>query len=275
MVPETNPLVRKQNRMAQPERGCAPGFGVTVVIPCYNYGRYLPDAVQSVQSQTLPGVDILVVNDGSDDVATQQILRDLEQSGIRICHQSNQKTSAARNAGIKAVNTSHICCLDADDCLAPDYLEKCLAKMNMDQLSICGSWQQNMGEDTALQIPDQFDLQGLLQSNRMIYAAVFLRSLWEKIGGYDEAMREGYEDWEFWIRAAAAGTKAGIVPEPLFYYRKHGRSRMDDAVQHHDAIMSYMRHKHARLYAKAGHADSTKTPGKIWPFIRTWFDRKR
>lgn len=72
---------------------------------------------------------------------------------------------------------------------------------------------------------------------------MFRKSMWEKIGGYDESMRLGYEDWEFWLRAVKNGYRVTVVSEPLFLYRKHGRSMVDGASEHQKEIINYIHNK--------------------------------
>lgn len=223
---------------------------VSVVIPCYNYGQYVEEAIDSVLSQTWQDFEIIVVDDGSDDCETLKVLDGLRNSKTRVIRQKNLKLPAARNRGIRAARGKYVCCLDADDKIAPTYLEKCLYRLEIEDLDVCGCWQQNFENDNATLVPGNFSVKALLEHNRMINAALFRRSLWRKIGGYDEKMTDGYEDWEFWIRMAAAGAKAVVISEPLFFYRKHGLSMIDTTLEKHDSIVQQIRSKHSKLFDK-------------------------
>jgi glycosyltransferase involved in cell wall biosynthesis len=223
---------------------------VSVVIPCYNQGRYVLDALESVRWQTFSRVEAIIVNDGSDDPETIEIL-----SGIReamVVNQPNLKLPSARNTGINRARGKWICCLDADDRLAPTYLEKCLFLLETDDLDLCGSLQRNFGDSTADLNPGRFTLEHLLRENCMIAGAVFRKELWKRVGGYDSKMVSGYEDWEFWIRLAKAGARAAVIEEPLFFYRKHGHSMIDDATAQHSRIASYIQRKHSDCYRNPG-----------------------
>jgi len=219
---------------------------VTVVIPCYNQGRYVLDALESVLRQTFSRVETIIVNDGSNDPETIEIL-----SGIReavVVNQPNLKLPSARNTGINRARGKWICGLDADDRIAPTYLEKCLFRLETESLDLCGSLQRNFGESTADLNPGRFTLEHLLRENCMIVGAVFRKELWKRVGGYDPKMVSGYEDWEFWIRMARAGARAAVIGEPLFFYRKHGHSMIDDATGQHSRITSYIQRKHSDCY---------------------------
>jgi len=230
---------------------------VSVVIPCYNYGRYLLEAIDSILSQTWNDLEIVVVDDGSDDQETKNIIESIDDPRIQIVKQKNLKLPAARNRGILNSKGKYICCLDADDKLEPTYIEKCLFKIETGHLDVCGCWQKNFENENRILKPPVFALETLLKSNCMINAAVYRRTLWETVGGYDEKMTDGYEDWDFWIRVAGKGATAEIIPEPLFLYRKHGRSMIDHSIEKHDKIYQYIKRKNAHLYQKLHTRDAS------------------
>ena len=226
---------------------------VSVVVPCYNYGKYLIEAVDSALAQTWRDLEVIVVDDGSDDADTIRILGELRTPRTRVIRQRNLKLPRARNAGIGAARGKYICCLDSDDRLEPTYVEKCLARIVIEGFDICGSWQRNFGTEDAVHRPANFSFMSLLESNRMINCAMFPRRLWEAVGGFDETMvdgDEGYADWEFWIRLASRGARATVIPEPLFLYRKHGPSMIDTTMEKHDAIVARIREKHSHIIPK-------------------------
>ncbi|MEM1368800.1 MAG: glycosyltransferase [Cyanobacteria bacterium P01_H01_bin.15] len=221
---------------------------VSVIIPCFNYGRFLPDAVASIQAQSFKNFETIIVNDGSTDLETLEVLAELENGPVEIIHQSNRKLPAARNTGIRAAQGRYICCLDADDCLEPTYLEKCLVLLEVLRLDVAYSWQREFGYGDMVIPTSKFCLETLLEHNCCIVPAVFRKEIWQKVNGYDEHMVIGYEDWEYWLRLARAGGKGGEVQEPLFLYRKHGPSMIDDAQAKHHELIDYIQAKHRDLY---------------------------
>jgi glycosyltransferase involved in cell wall biosynthesis len=221
---------------------------VSVIIPCFNYGQYLEEAIDSVLYQTFQDFEIIVVDDGSDDPHTIEILSNLKKPKTRILRQANQKLPAARNNGIKLAKGKYICCLDADDMLAPTYLEKCLGKMEKENLDICYTWIQEFGDSNNIWQTGDFDIETLIHQNCVEVSAVFKRSIWKKTGGYDEKMIQGYEDWNFWIAIAKAGGIGAKVDEPLFLYRKHGSSMIDAAGEIHETLYEQIKANHRKLY---------------------------
>lgn len=220
---------------------------VSIVIPCYNYGQYLLDAVESVRQQTLSNLEIIVVDDGSTDPATTSLLDKLagEPGDLRIIRQANQGLPSARNAGIRQASGCYICCLDADDVLSPTYLEKAVAVLEEHQdIDLSYSWVQLFGDEQYIWRTEPFDAVRLRDYNFIPVAAVFRRTAWVKVGGYDESMRQGYEDWDFWLKLAAEGSQGYLIKEALFGHRRHGRTMTHSARSQHDQLASLIRSRY-------------------------------
>lgn len=212
---------------------------VTVVIPCYKQAHWLPDAIVSAIDQTVP-CEIIVVNDGSPD-NTSKIARIY---GAKVIDKENGGLSSARNAGIKEVTTEWVLTLDADDKLHPQFIEKTLAKAEETGCDIVGTWQQEFGDRNGMyRFIDNPTFEMFMQSNRINCCSLYRKKMWEGVGGYDENMKSGYEDWFYWLKATKKGYKIRVVNEPLFFYRKHGRSMVDDATDKHKDIVAYMHEK--------------------------------
>ncbi|WP_220039943.1 glycosyltransferase family 2 protein [Nonomuraea aridisoli] len=196
---------------------------VSVVIPCYNYGRYLPQALDSVLGQTFSDWEIVVVDDGSTDdspAVAQDFIDRHPDRRIRLLRQANAGVSAARNAGIAAAAGRYILPLDADDVIAPTMLEKTTAVLDAEPDIAIASTDLFIFTD-AEDLPPQvlplppYTKELLLQRLIMFYCSLYRREAWEVVGGYNESMRAG-EDWDFWIGCAERGFDAYHIPEPLF-----------------------------------------------------------
>ena len=94
---------------------------ISVVIPCYNDGVFLPETIAHVRKQTFADYEIIVVNDGSTDARTLQVLEQLSEKGIKVLHKPNGRMSSARNHGVQHARGQYIAALDADDYFAPDF----------------------------------------------------------------------------------------------------------------------------------------------------------
>ncbi|KXK14864.1 MAG: glycosyl transferase family protein [Chloroflexi bacterium OLB14] len=223
---------------------------VSVIIPCYNHGEYLEEAVESILAQTWQNLEIIVVNDGSSDERTNQILKSFHKEKTRIIHlEHNAGLPAARNAGIAQARGKYICCLDADDKLQETYIEKAITLMEINAgISFVWAWTKVFGaEDRVWQAP-QFDLQKILYYNLTNPPAVFRKSAWEKSGGFDESMRDGFEDWEFWIRMSGHGFRGHRISQKLFHIRRMGYSFANRAADNKEKLFELIKKKNAKLY---------------------------
>lgn len=212
-------------------------FRASIVIPCYNYGRYLPEAVESCLAQTLAGVEIVIVDNGSEDEHTIEVAKAFEGKGnpagppIKLKRlEPNRGLPGARNAGIEIAEGEYVCCLDADDVFEPSYVEKAVAMLEADRtLGFVHSWVQVFGQQDFVWETRDFDIETALGDNLTSVSAVFRRDDWEAAGRYDTRMHGGYDDWEFWLRLAALGRRGSVIREPLLRHRKHGANMTTSA----------------------------------------------
>ncbi|HXB73623.1 MAG TPA: glycosyltransferase [Candidatus Acidoferrales bacterium] len=228
---------------------------VTIVIPCFNPTSFLFEAIASARAQSHPKIEIVIVNDGSDRPESLNILERAARLADLYREQPNLGLPAARNTGFRAARGACVIPLDADDVLELEYAATCLAALSAHPEAAFAYTAYSVFGDANYSEPcSEYNLYRLLDRNCFGYAGMIRRSVWERSGGYDETMRFGYEDWEFWLRLAAQGSFGLHLPRPLFRYRKHGPSLYDVALSHHDEIVSYIRGRHAEFYSLEGRA---------------------
>lgn len=222
----------------------------SVIIPCFNYGRYLMEAIDSARAQTIGNVEVIIVDDGSSDPATIALLDSLaHDTSLTIIRQANAGLPAARNAGLAVAGGEFICCLDADDTLDRTYLECCIAALESDHsLGFAYSHARLFGDEDGLWRTQHFDLHAARRHNNVAVVGVFRRDDASALGGYDATMTKGFEDWEFWLRLASAGRRGFCIPAPLFNHRRHGRTMTHSAFERSAEITAYIKTKHDRLY---------------------------
>lgn len=232
-----------------------PSPRVSVVIPCYNYGRFLEGAVGSVLAQDFRPLEILVVDDGSTDDTAQVTRRIIEANPgveIRLLTQPNSGDPARpRNRGIAEARGEYVICLDPDDYLAPDMISECVAALDADPgAGIAYPNQVHFGPDRNY-VPriGQHDLPALSRWNYIAVASMFRRKAWESAGGYVSGL--GYEDWDFWLSICERGWRAIHVPRILFFYRVHEGGRFEAASRHDEAMRAELRLRHPALYDAA------------------------
>jgi glycosyltransferase involved in cell wall biosynthesis len=224
---------------------------VSVVIPCFNYGRYLLDAIDSVLDSTFRDLEILVVDDGSTDPDTRELLANLDRPRTRVIFQANKRLSGARNTGFSQARGEFVLPLDADDAIHPTLIEKAYWVLkNRPEVGFVSFWLEHFGDEDWIWRPESFNFYRLLFANSVTVTSLVRREAWEKSGGYDEKMTIGYEDWDFWIRLGAAGWKGHQIPEPLFRYRKHGVSMITAAQEKHVELVAQIKRNHPEIYTQ-------------------------
>jgi|WetSurMetagenome_2_1015567.scaffolds.fasta_scaffold00110_17 glycosyltransferase involved in cell wall biosynthesis len=193
---------------------------VSVIIPCYNQGHYIHDAIESVLAQSCRDFEIIVVNDGSTDPGTVAALQGLDNPKISVIHTDNQGLASARNNGIKQARAPIILPLDADDKIAPTYMEKALRVLRDDPgVGVVYCNVRFFGEKRGTLVLPEFSLVRLLFENLIFCSAFFYRKDWEAVNGFNPNMEYGCEDRDFWMSIVSLGRKVHRLPEFLFYYR--------------------------------------------------------
>jgi GT2 family glycosyltransferase len=234
------------------ERLLAAVPSVSVIVPCYNLGQYLDEALGSVLGQTYQDFEILVVDDGSTDPHTQALLAGYAAPKTRVIRAPHRGLAAARNAGIAEASGRYLCALDADDRLRPTFLERTVHVLDRDDsLTFCSSWLRTFGDEQWDWTPRHCDLPTLLWENTVLTAALVRRAAVLDCGGYDAGMPEqGDEDWDLWLRLVAAGHRGTILPDVLFDYRRRQGS-MSTVCWYgtgHLPLLRYRVAKHRSLY---------------------------
>jgi Glycosyl transferase family 2 len=224
---------------------------VSVVVPCYDQARYLPEAVESVLAQTFRSFEIVVVDDGSpDDTAhvARRLQRAHPEARIRLVRKRNGGLSSARNAGIAFAKGELILPLDADDSIQPTFLERCVAALDAHpHFSIAYGAQQNFGADDTFHPHHAYNFAAQVLTNTIGVVSLFRRSAWEDVGGYAETL-DSYEDWDFWIGCGERGHHAMHVPSAVFNYRVRPGSMYAQAIERDQRLKAQILVRHPRIY---------------------------
>ena len=227
---------------------------VSVIIPCFNHGEFLQEAIDSVRSQTVPVREIIVVDDGSTDDATRSEIRRVRAlEGVQVLEQENAGPSVARNRGIECATGEFIVSLDADDRLKPVFVEKLLPLIAGNPgVGIVYGQAYTFGEEAGLSSLPPYRFPDVLLDPCIYSTAIFRRADWVTVGGYREEMKSGWEDFEFWLSIIELGRSVEYLPEPVFDYRKHAVSRDGDFSGSRDRVLDtfekIFRH-HRELYS--------------------------
>ena len=228
---------------------------VSVIIPCYNQGHYLKDAVNSVLSSTFRDYEIIIVNDGSTDSSAKYI-DELDYPNLIKIDQPNQGVVKARNNAILRASGPYILPLDADDKISASYIESAVNSLEQDKdLGIVYCDAEFFGDKQGKWNLPKFSMKCMLRSNMIFVSAFFRKEDWEKVNGYDEAMESGLEDWEFWISILSLGRKTYRIPAVHFYYRQQMDSRsikLHANVEQSKRLYAQVYLKHKNFYEQHG-----------------------
>jgi glycosyltransferase involved in cell wall biosynthesis len=228
---------------AKPRATFREGVRLSVVIPCYNQGEYLLDAVASVEAAAGDRHELVIVDDGSNDQVTPPILRYLEERGHRVIRQSNGGVAAARNTGIGVAHGDLILPLDADNTITPQHIALALEVLDREpSVGVVYGDACYFGDLEGPWIVGEFDVARLARGNYIDTCAVVRKALWESIGRYDAEMPiQGWEDWDFWLRVAQDGRwEFRYVPQVMFRYRVHSAS-MQARLHNPEGVRTLMR----------------------------------
>lgn len=222
---------------------------VAAVIPCYNDGATLVEAVRSLQAE--PRVsELVVVDDGSDDPHTLAVFAALEAEGVAVVHRANGGLGAARMTGVAATGGDYVFCLDADDRLLPGALAQLADALDTDD-ALALTWgdyrlfgDRSWRQETA----PSLDAWQISYQNDMPASLLIRRDVLLDTGGWE--LRGGYEDWDLLMSLAERGWRGARVPIVVYEYRQHGVRMLGDSANRHGEIYAVLRSRHVRLFAE-------------------------
>lgn len=229
---------------------------VTIVIPCFNYGRFVGDAVESALAQVDADVRVIVVDDGSDDGRTPGVCDGLASERVRVIHQANGGPGAARNRGAREATTPYLVFLDADDTLDPRFVAALGGEIERETAAeqgarISHAYCQEVLTDQAHGTwrVGAWDPVLLMITNLHPITTLIRRECFEEVGGFEESLGGHYEDWDLWLKLSFRGYRGVRVREPLFFWRRHSPDTMVmRAVQSHDRTFATIVERHRERY---------------------------
>ncbi len=194
---------------------------VTIIIPCYNYGRYVAESIESCLAQTYKKLEIIVVDDGSTD-NSNKIAQNYLDRGVKYVRQDNAGPAAARNKGIRESHGDYICFLDADDMFKLQYIEACYKQLSAaaSDVGYVYTGIEYFGDKSGKHRGREYDIDLLKQEN-YIHASALFRASVLRNHSFDASIRGGLEDWDLFLTLAENGVYGSLLNKPLLRYRKH------------------------------------------------------
>lgn len=226
---------------------------VSIIVPCYNQAQYIDECLQSVLDQTYENWECIIVNDGSpdntDEVVKKWITKD---SRFKYYSQENAGVSSARNLGVSKSIGEYILPLDGDDKISINYISSAVeAFIKDDLLKVVYCKAEKFGDEVGEWDLPSFSLKSLALDNMIFSSALFKRIDWQRVGGYDDKMLDGLEDWEFWIAILKNGGKVLRLDITGFYYRIKLVSRQKKLeLKKKERLFNYLGIKHADFFVE-------------------------
>jgi glycosyltransferase involved in cell wall biosynthesis len=221
---------------------------VAVIVPCFNDGATLAEAVRTAQTQSRID-ELIVVNDGSTDQATLEVMGALESEEVTVLHRLNGGLAQARMSGVEASDADYVLALDADDRLLPGALAALADALDRDEhLTLAWGDYELFGDHTYRQQtaatldPWQITYQNDLPSSAMIRRSALLAA-----GGWRAS--GGYEDWDLWMSLAESSAQGLRLESSVYEYRQHGVRMLTESATRHDVLFTQLRQRHPALFA--------------------------
>lgn len=253
---------------------------VTFVIPCFNHGEFVGKAVESALGQIDAQVRVVLVNDGSTDGTTPAACDRCAGDRVIVIHQENMGLPAARNRGAAHAHGDFLVFLDADDWVAPRFVTKLHAALQAEEALGTGGdvshvyCQERLVErGRGIWRVPEWDPVLMMITNLHPVTALVRRECFEAVGGFDESMRRGYEDWDLWLKFVERGWRGVRVREPLFVWRRHSEATMVmHAVKHHRELYQGIVQRHRALYDRHALELVGRMSGMMRRFDMNWLD---
>lgn len=189
---------------------------ISVIIPAYNASSYVGNAIESALAQTYPPIEVIVVDDGSKDNTYETVSR--YPAPVKAIRRANGGPAAARNLAAREAKGEWLALLDADDTWLPNKLERQIAWMTRENVGVVHCFR--VGEEGSHKVPAQVTFDDLWQRNHVANSSALVRrAAFDAVGGFDEDRALiSVEDYNLWLRMAAAGWAIVTCPEGLWRY---------------------------------------------------------
>jgi len=199
---------------------------VSVIIPVYNDGTYLPDALKSVLNQQYQDIEVVMVDDGSTDRETRKFLNEIHQPKVHVFFKEHAGVSVTRNYAIDKATGEYILPLDADDLLGEVFLKEAVVVLNEHPMVkvVCGN-EQLFGKRKGLRRLPEYSIEMLLGQNVLPTTSLFRKSDFLKTRGFNANMKESFEDWDFWLSLLESGGEVHKLEVVARHYRVRSNSR--------------------------------------------------
>ena len=227
---------------------------VTIITPFYNPGPIFNETAQSVFRQSFQQWEWIIVDDGSTDPESLELLKSIvaADTRVRVVRQENRGLPGARNTGFQEAQTEFVVQLDADDLIEPTALEKWLwFLVSYPEHAIAKGYSVGFGAQEYLWRHGFHEASMFFKENLVTVTGMIRKAVHDKVGGYDESIVGGFEDWDYWLKIADAGHWGGTIPECLDWYRRRvAHNDKWDNWNSEDRFRAQLKQRYPELHAR-------------------------
>lgn len=229
-------------------------ISVSIITPCFNNHNTIIETIASVQKQSYPHIEHIIIDDGSTPEISTVIQAYIDSGKVKYLRQTNQGVACARNFAVQHTTGEILVFLDADDLIAETYIEKVVQAFHVNpKCSMVACYVTEFGRSTNKTKIKPFQLENFYYHNSLFPSIISIKKQYfSQVNGYNTELKV-CEDWDLYLRVAEINAKVHIIPEYLFFYRKHndGSSLTDlmskDKLTVHKAYLNLYK-SHQRYY---------------------------
>ncbi|MDP3436519.1 MAG: glycosyltransferase family A protein [Bacteroidales bacterium] len=225
---------------------------ISIIVPCFNDGKYINECINSIHLQNYENYEIIIVNDGSTDKKTNEIIDAISHNKIKVIQTQNQGPAKARNLAIKNSCGKYILPLDADDKAGKVFIREAIEILEQKpNIKIVNCDVKLFGTKKGYIKYGAYSIQKMICENIIVSASVFRREDFDKTKGYNPNMKEGLEDWDFWLSILEKGGDVYKIDKPEIFYRVKKGSRNNSLTSENLKRLRYQIYtNHKALYSK-------------------------
>ncbi len=227
---------------------------VSIITTCYNDGEYLQECINSVKSQTYSNIEYIIIDDGSTDKFTLDLLETLKfDNKIKLISTINQGVCKARNQGFMESAGLFLLALDSDDLISPQFIELSVNQLlEDDSVKLVATNYNFFGRINRTVKLEEYSIEKLMGHNLFVVSTMFRRKDFDSVGGFNSNMKEGLEDWDFWLSIMKNGGDVKYIEGVNFFYRikpKIKSRNISSAVKNHEILRRRLWQNHKELYS--------------------------
>lgn len=227
---------------------------VSIITTCYNDGKYLQECIDSVKSQTYSNIEYIIIDDGSTDRFTLDLLKAIAcDKQIKLIKTLNQGVCKARNHAITESSGVFILALDSDDLISSQFIELSINEMlNDDNVKLVATDYKFFGRINHTIKLEDYSIERLMGHNLFVVSTMFRRQDFDAVGGFNLNMKEGLEDWDFWLSILKNGGDVKYIKGVNFFYRlkpKKNSRNISSAIKNHEKLRKILWENHKELYS--------------------------